>query len=147
MAQSYSGVEIQRTPLVGGAIAVHGVNGAWGILALGLFANGTYGQGLNGVARGVTGLLYGDGGQFMAEVIGIAANVCYVAPVAALAFFLIGKLVGNRISAEDEINGADLGEMGVLGYAPDAGPHLGVAPRSPEAVGVVGAQAYAQKAT
>src|SRR5512138_3028816 len=99
-----------------GASAVHGVNGAWGILALGLFANGTYGQGLNGVARGVTGLFYGDPSQFLAEVIGICANIAYVAPVAALSFFIIGKIVGNRISAEDEINGADVGEMGVQGY-------------------------------
>ena len=105
-----------------GAAAVHGVNGAWGIIALGLFANGTYGQGLNGVAKGVTGLFYGDAGQFIAELIGISANILYVAPVAALAFFIIGKLVGNRVALEDEINGLDLSEMGVLGYSSDAGP-------------------------
>jgi Amt family ammonium transporter len=109
-----------------GASAVHGVNGAWGIVALGLFANGTYGQGLNGVASGVTGLLYGNPGQLVAELIGIAANVAWVAPVAALAFFVIGKTVGNRISAEDEVNGADLGEMGVLGYDYGGGATHGV---------------------
>src|SRR5512136_1102406 len=81
-----------------GAIAVHGVNGAFGILATGIFANGVYGQGLNGVAKGVTGLLYGDAGQFLAEVIGIVANILWVVPVAALAFYVIGKLVGNRVS-------------------------------------------------
>ncbi|HEY6098569.1 MAG TPA: ammonium transporter [Anaeromyxobacter sp.] len=105
-----------------GAAAVHGVNGAWGILALGLFANGTYGQGLNGVAYGVTGLLYGDAGQFYAEVIGILTNVAWVVPVAALSFYVIGKIVGNRISAEDEILGADLPEMGVAGYDFGSGP-------------------------
>ena len=114
-----------------GASAVHGVNGAWGILALGLFANGTYGQGLNGVARGVTGLLYGDSGQLVAEVIGILANIAWVAPVAALSFFVVGKLVGNRISAEDEIAGADLGEMGVHGYDFGGGPTTGVARDTP----------------
>jgi ammonium transporter, Amt family len=115
-----------------GASAVHGVNGAWGILALGLFANGTYGQGLNGVAYGVTGLLYGDKGQFFAEVIGILANLAWVVPVAALSFFVIGKIVGNRISAEDEVNGADLGEMGVQGYDfGGGGPTHGVAAKSP----------------
>ncbi|MFL5261170.1 MAG: ammonium transporter [Anaeromyxobacteraceae bacterium] len=118
-----------------GAIAVHGVNGTWGIISLGLFANGTYGQGLNGVARGVTGLFYGDAGQLGAELVGIAANYLWVAPVSALAFFIVGKIVGNRISAEDEINGADMGEMGVLGYAPDAGPHLGAAPHAAEGLG------------
>jgi ammonium transporter, Amt family len=111
-----------------GAIAVHGVNGTWGILSLGLFANGVYGQGLNGVARGVTGLFYGDPGQFLAEVIGIFANYAWVAPVAAVSFFVIGKIVGNRISAEDEIAGADVGEMGVVGYDFGGGHTTGVAP-------------------
>jgi Amt family ammonium transporter len=96
-----------------GASAVHGVNGAWGILSLGLLANGTYGQGLNGVPYGVTGLLYGDKGQFLASLIGIGANVVYVGGMAALAFWVIGKVVGNRVSAEDEIAGLDLPEMGV----------------------------------
>jgi len=105
-----------------GASAVHGVNGAWGVLSLGLFANGVYGQGLNGVARGVTGLLYGDAGQLAAEAVGLCANVLWVAPVAALAFAIIGVLLGNRVELEDEINGLDLSEMGVLGYSSDAGP-------------------------
>jgi Amt family ammonium transporter len=114
-----------------GASAVHGVNGAWGVVSLGLFANGTYGQGLNGVASGVTGLFYGDPGQLIAELIGITANVLWVAPVAALSFYVIGKIVGNRISAEDEVAGADLGEMGVLGYDFGGGPTTGVASGSP----------------
>jgi Amt family ammonium transporter len=114
-----------------GASAVHGVNGAFGIVALGLFANGTYGQGLNGVSHGVTGLLYGNPGQLLAELIGIGANIAWVAPVAALSFFVIGKLVGNRISAEDEVNGADLGEMGVLGYDLGGGATHGVKPIPP----------------
>ena len=45
-----------------GAIAVHGVYGAFGVLCVGLFANGTYGDGLNGVDGAVTGLFYGGGG-------------------------------------------------------------------------------------
>ena len=105
-----------------GASAVHGVNGIWGILALGLFSNGVYGQGLNGIPYGVTGLLYGDKGQFVAELIGIAANIAYVGTVTAVVFFVIGKLVGNRVPLEDEINGLDLPEMGVHGYSSDGGP-------------------------
>ncbi len=105
-----------------GAAAVHGVNGVWGIVATGLFANGVYGQGLNGVAKGVTGLFYGDGGQLVAECIGVLANILYVAPMAALAFWIIGKLVGNRASLEDEVNGLDMPEMGVHGYSSDPGP-------------------------
>ncbi|MFO0584201.1 MAG: ammonium transporter [Anaeromyxobacter sp.] len=105
-----------------GASSVHGVNGAWGVLSLGLFANGTYGEGLNGVAGKVTGLFYGDGGQFAAEAIGVVANVLYVAPLAAVSFWIIGKLVGNRVSVEDEVAGLDIPEMGVIGYTTDAGP-------------------------
>jgi len=113
-----------------GAIAVHGVNGAFGVLATGIFANGVYGQGLNGVAYGVTGLLYGDTGQFWASIIGMIANVLWVAPVAALAFFIIDKVVGNRVLAEDEVNGLDLSEMGVHGYSADPGPGTGITPHA-----------------
>jgi Amt family ammonium transporter len=129
-----------------GASAVHGVNGAWGIISLGLFANGTYGQGLNGVAYGVTGALYGDAGQLVASLIGILANVVYVGTVATVAFYVIGKIVGNRVSVEDEIGGLDLAEMGVLGYAPDAGAHAGTAAlaREPAAAPVGGLAAQSR---
>ncbi len=105
-----------------GAIAVHGVNGTFGIIALGLFANGKYGEGWNGVAGKVTGAFYGDVSQLWAELIGISANIVYVGIVASVAFFVIGKLVGNRVSAEDEVGGLDIPEMGVLGYNNDPGP-------------------------
>ena len=56
-----------------GAISVHGVNGAWGVLSVGLFADGAYGGGLNGVATPVIGLLYGGGfKQLIAQSIGTA---------------------------------------------------------------------------
>ena len=58
-----------------GASSVHGVCGAWGILSLGLFADGRYGDGWNGVPGKVTGLFYGDGKQFVAECIGILVCV------------------------------------------------------------------------
>lgn len=100
-----------------GAVAVHGVNGAWGCLALGLFADGTYGDGWNGVAGKVTGLFYGNAGQFFAELIGVAANIIYVGIIGFLVFKLTEKLVGNRVSAADELQGLDIPEMGVEGYA------------------------------
>src|SRR6185436_8124842 len=53
-----------------GAIGVHCVNGAWGVLSLGLFADGKYGEGWNGVPGTVKGLFYGDPRQFAAQVIG-----------------------------------------------------------------------------
>lgn len=100
-----------------GAVAVHGVNGAWGCLALGLFADGTYGDGWNGVAGKVTGLFYGNAGQFFAEFIGVATNIIYVGAIGWLVFKLTEKLVGNRVSAVDELQGLDIPEMGVEGYA------------------------------
>jgi Amt family ammonium transporter len=105
-----------------GAIAVHGVNGAWGIVALGLFANGKYGDGLNGVKGTVAGLFYGNAGQLYAELIGIVANVVYVGVVGGVAFWLLGKITRMRPTAEEEVAGLDLSEMGVLGYSNDAGP-------------------------
>lgn len=128
-----------------GAAAVHGVNGAWGVLSLGLFANGVYGDGLNGVAGGVRGLFYGDPSQFVAEAIGVLVNIGYVAIVGAVAFVIIGYLVGNRVTAEDEIAGLDLPEMGVLGYSSDAGPHLhGVGVSKPATAGAAIAPSFAE---
>ncbi len=103
-----------------GAVAVHGVNGAWGILAVGLFANGTYGDGLNGVDGGVRGLFYGDAGQLAASVIGIVVNVLFVGAMTWAALTVIGKLVGNRVDKEAEMAGLDVPEMGLEGY-PAAG--------------------------
>ena len=99
-----------------GAIAVHGVNGAWGVLSLGLFADGTYGDGWNGVAGTVKGLFYGDASQFVAECIGVGANVIYVGLVSLIVFKLIEAIVGQRVDARAEIDGLDVPEMGVPGY-------------------------------
>ncbi len=101
-----------------GAISVHGVNGAWGCLSLGLFADGTYGDGFNGVSGNVTGLFYGGGwSQFIAELIGV--TVCFVtlSILSLIVYYLAEALVGNRVSKEVEIGGLDLPEMGAPGYA------------------------------
>jgi ammonium transporter, Amt family len=100
-----------------GAVAVHGVNGAWGCLALGLFADGTYGDGWNGVAGGVKGLFYGDASQFVAQLIGVASNIIYVGVIGFLVFKLIDKTVGMRVNVKDELEGLDIPEMGVEGYS------------------------------
>jgi ammonium transporter, Amt family len=101
-----------------GAISVHGVNGAWGCLSLGLFADGTYGDGWNGVPGTVRGLFYGGGmGQFWAELIGV--TVCFVtlSVLSLIVYYIAEKLVGNRVSKEVEIAGLDLPEMGAPGYS------------------------------
>ena len=99
-----------------GAISVHGVGGALGVLALGLFADGVYGEGLNGVAGGVRGLFYGDATQFLAEAIGVVT--CFVFVFGAFyAFFKVcNALMGIRVPAEVELAGLDLAEVGAFGY-------------------------------
>jgi len=101
-----------------GAISVHGVNGAWGCLSLGLFADGTYGENWNGVAGKVTGLFYGGGiSQFVAELIGVTTCFVTLSVLSLIVYYLVEKLVGNRVTREDEIEGLDVPEMGVTGYA------------------------------
>jgi len=101
-----------------GAISVHGVNGAWGCLSLGLFADGTYGDGWNGVPGTVKGLFYGGGmGQFWAELVGVTVCFITLSIISIIVYFIAEKLVGNRVSKEVEIAGLDLPEMGAPGYS------------------------------
>jgi Amt family ammonium transporter len=99
-----------------GAISVHGTCGAWGVLALGLFADGTYGDGWNGVKGTVTGLFYGNGSQFVAQFIDVIVNFAFVFSAAYLTFKLIEVVIGNRVSPEIELGGLDIPETGVLAY-------------------------------
>lgn len=109
-----------------GAISVHGVNGVWGV-AVGLFADGSYGVGWNltdtlkTAERGVTGLFYDldlGASQLAAQAIG-AAVICTVMFGLALAFFKIqNKLTKGGIRPPEDVeqSGLDLPEMGVLAY-------------------------------
>ena len=87
------------------------------MLALGLFADGTYGDGLNGVKGNVRGLFYGDAGQFWAEAIGGITNLVFIGACGWLLFTLLDKIAGNRVSADVELFGLDLPEMGIDGYS------------------------------
>src|SRR5438552_3043560 len=100
-----------------GAISVHGFNGAWGVLAVGLFADGTYGAGTNNVAGPVTGLFYGGYTQIVAQLIGVCTNFLWVGASTALAWKITGLLTkGHRVTAEVEDMGLDSPEMGVPAY-------------------------------
>jgi len=109
-----------------GAISVHGANGLWGLIAVGLFSDGTYGVGWNGVGatkymgqvgRGVTGLFYGDPSQLVAQCIEAGTAIAWNVIIGGSLFWLIGKAIGgNRVSAETETGGLDVPEMGVPGY-------------------------------
>ncbi len=109
-----------------GAISVHGANGVWGLLAVGLFSDGSYGQGWNLVGatsylgaagKGVTGLFYGDPSQLVAQAIEAGVCIGWNVVIGGIIFYVIGKLIGgNRVSRDTEIGGLDVPEMGVPGY-------------------------------
>jgi Amt family ammonium transporter len=99
-----------------GAISVHGFNGAWGVLSLGLFADGAYGDGFNGVKGTVTGLFYGDTGQFVAQCIGVLTNIVYVGVIGYVVFKLLDVTMGLRVDPEQEFEGLDQYEVAVIAY-------------------------------
>ncbi|WP_298668391.1 ammonium transporter [uncultured Methanofollis sp.] len=91
-----------------GAIAVHGFNGAWGLLALGLFADGTYG--------GVTGLLYGNAGFFGVQALSVAVSFAWAFGTGLILFGIMKAVIGIRVSAAEELQGLDIGEHGMSAY-------------------------------
>ena len=109
-----------------GAISVHGVGGLFGLLSVGVFANGTYGAGWNGsTSEGVKGIIKGDWGQLGAQALG-AVTIVVVCGIMSYSFFAIQNKMtkgGIRSKAEDEIEGLDLAEMGVLAYPEFQGSH------------------------
>ena len=102
-----------------GAISVHCVNGLWGVVSLGLFADGSYGDGFNGVAGGVKGLFFGDASQLLAQLIAVAVLFVWGFGVSFVFFKVLDKVWGLRVAPEDELEGLDVPEMGVLAY-PDS---------------------------
>lgn len=122
-----------------GAVSVHGVNGVWGLIAVGLFANGKYGAGAalpdgsgfgagwNGVAArpemiekfgsdGVRGLFYGDVSQLWAQLLNAAVVVVFGFVMAYVWFKISNLITPIRVSKEVEMEGLDGPEMGCLGY-------------------------------
>ena len=84
-----------------GAVAVHGFNGAWGAVAVGLFDY-------------QNGLLYGGGAhQLGVQLLGVVTIGIYAAVIMAIVFTVLNKLFGLRVTAEEEILGLDATEHGL----------------------------------
>jgi len=92
-----------------GAISVHGTCGLWGVLSVGLFADGT-GMG------NVKGLFYGNPGQLVAQMIGVATLLGCIFTLTFVFNLFVDYFVGQRVSAQAELEGLDIPEMGALGY-------------------------------
>jgi Amt family ammonium transporter len=109
-----------------GAISVHGVCGMWGVLSVGIFANGAYGAGWNGVVRdefvkkygsdGVRGILYGDASQLAMQFIDCCVLGVFGFAMAYAWFKLSNLITPIRVSKETELAGLDMPEMGAAGY-------------------------------
>ena len=90
-----------------GAVSVHAFGGLWGLLAVGIFADGTY---------GVSGLIVGDYGQIIAQVINMVVVTVWSLGTGFIVFWLIKQAMGLRASKEEEIKGLDITEHGMEAY-------------------------------
>ena len=107
-----------------GAIAVHGICGSFGVVAVGIFANGVYGGGWNGAvddageAIAVKGLLYGEVGQLGAQLLGLVVIWTVIFGISFGFFKIQDKLTkgGIRTPEDIEMQGSDIPEMGVAAY-------------------------------
>ena len=92
-----------------GAIAAHGFTGAWGTLAVGLFAQEKYG--------GINGLFFGGGaGQLGAQFVGVIAAFVFVFTTSFVVFKVIDLTIGMRVSEDEEKKGLDVIEHSASGY-------------------------------
>lgn len=91
-----------------GAISVHAANGLWGILALGIFADGTY--------LGVSGLLYGNPGFFACQIISAVVVAVWAFGTGALMFIILKHTIGLRVGDKEQVEGLDIGEHGITAY-------------------------------
>jgi Amt family ammonium transporter len=112
-----------------GAISVHGYCGWLGAVSVGIFADGTYGAGWNGVGAatylgkaglGVTGLLYGDTSQFWLQLVGATLCAVYAFGLTYVVFKLVNAVCSMRVAKEVELEGLDVPEFGMLAYPEDA---------------------------
>ncbi len=99
-----------------GAVAVHGICGVWGTIAVGLFAQAAYGEASG--AGAINGLFFGGGAsQLLTQLYGVAAVVAWAFSLAFIVFTVLKKTVGLRVTAEEEIKGLDIEEHGMESYS------------------------------
>lgn len=99
-----------------GAVSVHGLNGVWGLISVGLFADGTYGN-YNMDSPLVTGLFYGGGtGQLISQIIGAGVAACWAFGTGYLLFKILDGVIGIRVSPVEELKGLDVFEHGGAAY-------------------------------
>lgn len=92
-----------------GAVSVHGTCGVWGLLSVGLFADGTYG--------GVVGLFFGGGwGQLASQAIGAVVAIAWAFTLGYALFKILDKVMGIRVSPQEELAGLDISEHGTRAY-------------------------------
>src|ERR1700677_4018131 len=112
-----------------GAISVHGYCGWLGAVCVGIFADGTYGTGWNGIGAatylghagmGVTGLLHGDTRQFVCQLMGASIYAFWAFGATYAVFWVVNKVKSMRVVPECEEEGLDVPEFGMLGYPEDA---------------------------
>ena len=82
-----------------GAISVHGLGGAWGVISVGLFADGTYGAGWNGVSGNVKGLFYGNVGQLWAQIAHVLIGFVWAWGLMWIIFTIAKRFMAIRVTA------------------------------------------------
>ena len=98
-----------------GAVAVHGFNGVWGTIAIGLFASPAAGA-LTDMGE-VAGLFYGGGfAQFGIQLLGTVVVSLWAFVTMGTVFYVLKRTVGIRVSAEEELLGLDISEHGTISY-------------------------------
>lgn len=98
-----------------GAFSVHGICGLWGVLCVGLFADGTAPDFLV-VGHPIKGLFFGDGRQLAAQLIGAVVIAAWSFLTTFALFKVLMALGIYRSKPEDELRGLDLPEMGTHAY-------------------------------
>jgi len=99
-----------------GAISVHMVNGMFGTLAVGLFAEKSFG-GAAGLSHG-DGLFFGGGWHlFLVQLTGVISVAVWTAITCVICFTICRATTGLRVSDEEQLKGLDIDEHGMEGYA------------------------------